>query len=191
MGGYSVISDIGNAIIQLLRQHMVPDIILNADAINLSSPQDKGDFTLCVYLYDVRESEEIRTNGFMTSGLNQQKYPPSYLSLYYMITAYSKSDVKFKAAEEHRILGRAVQILKDNPVLQSDTLEFVDGKSANGETIKIEMINMDTAEKIKLWNFPNTAYKLSMFYKVTPVALESNKVRKVTRVTDINLTIQE
>ena len=35
MAGYTIISDVGNAIVKILRDNMVPDVIPNADAIGL------------------------------------------------------------------------------------------------------------------------------------------------------------
>ncbi len=43
-------------------------------------------------------------------------------------------------------------------------------------------MGMSTEDKLKLWNFPNVAYKPSLFYRLSPVPVESEFVRKVERV---------
>ena len=189
MGSYTIVSDIGNMIIGLLKEEMVPEIIASADAIGMCSPAEKENVSLGLYLYDVRESESVRVNGMQSDGLSRQKYPPMYLDLYYMLTAYSMSDAKFRSSEEQRILGRVMQILHDHPSISPETMTF--GASPFGETIRIEMMQINTEEKVKLWNNPNTAYRLSVFYKVSPVLLESTRSVATARVTALDFTVDE
>ena len=180
MAGYSVIADVGNAIVRLLREHMVPDVVMSADSIGVYTPDDKGDFSLGVYLYDIRESKEVRESGMIDEGFHRQKYPSAFLELYYMVTAYSNGDVKFRSLEEHKILGRAAQTLMDYPRIEL------------GETqARIELLQLENDEKMRLWNVPNVPYKLSLFYRVAPVELESGKMRAVTRVTSIDIAFEE
>lgn len=189
MSGFTVISDISNAMTKLLAKNMVPEVILNADAIGLASPADKADLSLGVYLYDVSESEDIRVNGMISSDIGRQKFPPSYLTLNYMITAYSISDIKFRASEEYRILGRAYQILKDSPIIKYADLDIA--ANTDMTDVRIELIKLAPEEKIKVWNFPNIPYKLSLFYRVTPVEISSTKSRSVSRVTDAAFEMHE
>lgn len=189
MAGYTIISDVGNAIVKLLRDNMVPEVIPNADGIGLCSPSDKGDFVLGLYLYDVKESEEVFANGMRMLGQNQQKYPSKYLNLFYMLTAYSISDVKFRSSEEQRILGRAIQVLMDYSIL--DTKLIGNSNEADHYPIKIEMLRLENEEKMKLWNMPNVPYKLSLYYKVSPIEIESTRIRTVHRVTEVNMEFSE
>jgi len=111
------------------------------------------------------------------------------LTLFYMITAYSPSDVKFRASEEQRILGKTMQTLFDFPVLGS---EWIGEEGGAAEfPVRVEMLRIDNEEKMKLWNMPNLPYKLSLYYKVYPVEIESQRVREVRRVVDADLTVSE
>lgn len=191
MAGYSVITDIGNGLVKLLRSQMVPEVILNPDGIGLCSPSEKGDFSLGIYLYDVAESGELAGSGprMRSSGGSAQRYPSKFLTLYYMITAYSSSDIKFRAAEEQRILGKTIQTLNDYSILGS---EWVGESGISSDfPMRIEMQRLENEEKMKLWNIPNVPYKLSLFYKVYPVEIESQKVKEVKRVVDLDITIEE
>lgn len=189
MASYTIISDVGNAIVKLLRENMVPDVIPNADAIGLCSPSDKGDFVLGLYLYDLRESDEVFADGMKMSGPNEQRYPSKYMNLFYMLTAYSMSDVKFRSSEEQRILGRAMQVLMDHPILDENLVGTSGG--SDGYQIKIEMLRLENDEKMKLWNMPDVPYKLSLYYKVSPVEIESTRVKTVHRVTEIDMEVSE
>ena len=183
MGSYTIIADAGNAFVKLLRREMAPNIILNDDGIGLASPADRGDLTLCVHLYNLSESEEYRMSGMISDGMDRQKYPPMYLTLSYLITAFSASDVKFRSEEEQRILGKVIQVLRDYPVLDPDTMEFVAGGGRDG--IPIEMRKMELEEKQKAWAFPDLAQKLSLFYKMGPLPLESAKTKNIKRVRNV------
>ncbi|MFT4106966.1 MAG: DUF4255 domain-containing protein [Lacrimispora sp.] len=189
MSNYSIISDVGNGIVKILRSQMVPEIILNSDAIGLCSPEDKGDLSLGIYLYDVKESEEMMGRGNPGIAGDIRKAPSQYLNLFYMITAYSSSDIKFRASEEHRILGRVIQTLWDNPILGPDYLS--EGNGNMDYPLRIEMLKLDNEEKLKMWNTPNMPYKLSLYYKVYPVEIESLKVKTLRRVVDVDFTVDE
>lgn len=183
MGNYTIIAEAGNALVKLLRKELVPDIIPNSAGIGLASPADRGDMILCVHLYDVNESGTYRESGMIPDGADRQKFPPIYLTLSYLITAFSVSDVKFRSEEEQMILGRTAQVLRDYPILNLETMEF--GTGSGEDRIRIEMIRTDMEEKTRAWNFPNLAPKLSLFYSLGPVALESAKTKSIRRVQEI------
>lgn len=189
MGSYTIISDIGNLMTGLLKSNMVPDIIVNADAIGLCSPAEKENVSLGLYLYDIKESDSVRVVGMQPTGLTRQKFPPMYLDLYYMLTAYSMSDSKFRASEEQRILGRAMQLFRDHPTIGLGTMSFESNPAS--DAVKIELLAMDTADKMKLWNLPNMAYRLSLFYKVSPVPLDSTRSAAMRRVTELDFSVEE
>lgn len=188
MGKYTAITDVGNALVRLLRRELVPDTVQNPDAIGLCNPSDKGDFIVGIDLYDIRESEELRNNAMRNLGMEKQQYPSKYLNLFYMITVYSMGDIKFRSGEEHKILGRIIQVLHDYSCLDAETYEPVAVRKA--EDIAIQMMDMHLEDKMRVYNVPNTGYKLSLFYKVAPVGIESSKTRKIARVMDMDITLQ-
>ena len=186
---HTAIAEAGNALIELFRTYMVPEVIMNPEHIGLCSPADKGDLALGVSLYDIRECEEIRSHAMVMVDPVRQKYPPSYLNLYYMITAYSNGDIKYRSEEEYRILGKAVQVLRDHAVFDR---MIVAGGSPEGETIPtIEILNLSIEDKMRLWTVPNTAYKTSLFYKMGPIEIESEKTKDTQRVLDLTFSVEE
>lgn len=189
MGKYTVIADAGNAIVSLLREHMVPSVILNPESIGLYNIQEKGDLMLGLYLYDIRESEEYRNSSMIPENLSRQKYPSTYLSLYYMMTAYSGGEKKLQAAEEQKILGKAIQVLADYSIL--DAVSFQPMEKATGRFVQIEFQSISIEDKIRLWTVPNKAYQVSFFFKVGPIELESAKTRNIPRVVELDLAIEE
>lgn len=187
MGKYTVIAEVGTRLAEILTQELVPDLIQDKNGIGLCCPSDKGDFVLGIYLYDIRENGDLRVSGMVNSSFNQQKFPPMYLSLYYMITIYAGSDVKFRAVQEQRILGRVIQVLNDHNLLPSYQM----GADSGGIDLRIEFLDMEIEDKMKIWNTVDQPYRTSLFYRVSPVELESTRSRTVTRVTEVDMTIKE
>ena len=189
MGKYTVIADVGGALVQLLRDSLCPDVILSPDSIGLCSPADKGDMILGLHLYDLRESQELRAVDMVDMGPGKQRYPATYLTLSYMITAYSKADVKHRSTEEQRILGRVIQTFADSAVLSADTFTPIPRPGPMDLRIQIQALELEAQQRI--WNVPNQAYRTSLFYRVGPVGLESEKTRQIQRIVDLDLTVKE
>ncbi|MBE6611254.1 MAG: DUF4255 domain-containing protein [Ruminococcaceae bacterium] len=189
MAGYGIISDVSEAIIRILREGMVPDIIQGSEGIGMCHPSDKGDISLGIYLYDIKRNIDIIPTDKVPVGAGKLRNPPLFVDLYYMITAYSMSDIKFRTLEEAKILGRAMQLLQSRSTLKGDIL----GKSAAELTHipRIELLDLESEEKTRIWNIPDTPYKLSLFYKVYPIEIDSLTVSDVTRVTTADFTIEE
>lgn len=187
--GYSIIADISNALVNLLRGELVPDLVQGGDGIGLCSPDEKGDFVVGINLYDLEESEEIVSQGMTSRDFATQAFPSCFLSLYYMITVYSISDLKFRQTEEQRIMGRIIQTLNDTPVLTPRLLG--EGKEQNAYKIKVELQKIDRYEKVRLWNYPNVPYKPSLYYKIYPVEVRSRRTRDVHRVMDLEFSLEE
>lgn len=186
MGRYTMIADVGEKLVSILQRELVPAVLPNPNEVGLCSPEDHGDISLGLFLYDVKESEEVRQQGAAVIKKEKRMKPPIYLNLYYMITAYSGGDIRYKLTQEQRILGKVMQTFYDYPMIP---LEEVDKDAVNGMDLRIQMQKISIDEKSRIWNFPNVGNKLSLFYKVSPVAIESELTSDMTRVTDLDITV--
>lgn len=186
MAGFTIISDVSEKLVRVLQNELVPDLITGSDGIALCSPADKSDVSLGLFLFDIRESEEIRRSSMVTQGLNSIQYPPIFMNLYYMVTAYAVGDVKYRMSVEQRILGKVIQLFHDYPLISIDSVAPDD---LSGVDMRIEMLRMDTEKKSKIWNFPNIPYKTSIFYKVSPIAIDSARIQNISRVREVEITV--
>lgn len=189
MGKYTAIAEVGQALVKLLQENLCPEPLMNPDAISLCSPPDRGDSVVGLYLYDVGESDEIRAVNPVPVGENQLRQPPMLLTLSYMLTVYSNAEAKFRALDEQRIMGKAMQALYDNASLDaSDALR--DAGMPQGKIV-IQMMNLTMEEKMRIWSFNDIPYRLSACYKLSPVAVESTRLRTVRRVVDVQMGTKE
>ena len=154
MGRSTSIADVGMSIVKLLRRELVPDTLQNPDAVGLCSPTDRGDYMVGIHLYDIRESEELRVNTMIARGTEELQYPPSYVNLYYMITVTSTGDIKFRSGEEHKILGRIIQILADHPCLDRETLEPKTVRKQLDVEISMQNLTLEDKMRISAYQMP-------------------------------------
>lgn len=188
MGGYTVIADLGASLLRLLRDHLTPDPVPRPDLIGMASPRDAGDLALSLFLFNVKENGEARRTGMVDRG-GVLQYPPQALDFYFMMTAHSNADRLTKSLDEHRILGRAMQVLYDNAVLSGPYLEGTLAESSGA--IRLTLMSMEGEELMKLWQFGDLPYKLSVVYRVGPVMLDSNRVKPVSRVVERHIVLKE
>lgn len=188
IAGYTAIADVGDTLLHLLREHMVPDIIPQPELIGLGSPaDDKNDMALTLYLYLVKESGEIRRNEMVPKGTTKMQFPPVSLDLYYLVTAHSKSEAHVRHLDEHRILGKVIQIFYDNSILRGPQLRG--SLAETNEEVRIVM--NDLSLDIAIQFFPDMPYKLSLSYAVGPVYIDSTRIRTTRRVLESEVRVEE
>lgn len=189
MGKHTIITEVSSYLVEVLKEELVPTFIKSKDLIGLCSPEAKGDYQVGVYLYDIQRSESMFTSEMRNTNLYMQKRPSEYLDLYYMITVYSESDLKFRSSEEQRILGKMLQVFMDRGVFrESDIGGYTRDDS---DTMQIQMVKMPMSDKQKIFESADGGYRLSLFYKVSPVELESGVEKKISRVMDVDIKTEE
>ncbi len=188
MGGYTVIADLGSSLLRLLREQLTPDPVPRPDLIGIASPKEAGDLALSLFLFNVKENGEARRTGMVDRG-GVLQYPPQALDFFFLMTAHSNADRLTRALDEHRILGRAMQTLYDNSVLRSPYLEGT--LAEGGDPVRISLVSLEAEELLKLWQFGDLPYKLSVVYRIGPVMLDSNRVKPVSRVIERQIVLEE
>ena len=183
MADYTKIADTGNGILTLLKEALIPELLNSPDQIGLCSPEDHGDYAVGVWLYGVKEDTSIQAHEMADIGRNTQRYPSAYLKLYYMLTLYLQSDLKYRAAQEHQIMGRIIQAFRDKAALSPDT--FLPTGEPGGANIRLQMLDLDMEVKTRIWTVPNAAYRASLFYSAGPVEIPSTRMKSVRRVQEI------
>ncbi len=101
--------------------------------------------------------------------------PPLPLNLHYLLSVYSAEDDE---VEGHKVLGYAMGLLHDHPVLSRAELESALSTSDLHEQIErvritYEPLSLD--DMFRIWGSLNTAYRMSVAYEVTAVLIESQR----------------
>ena len=80
-----------------------------------------------LFLYDVRENHDLRSNEWSTrreiSGTAERRMPPVRIDCSYLITAWPSESAPNRAEDEHRLLGEVMTALLRYPKLPLDVLQ--------------------------------------------------------------------
>lgn len=152
---------------------------------------------LNLFLYHVAPNPGWRNMGLPSTGSRGERLanPPLALDLFYILTAYGK-----ESFESEILLGYAMQLLHENPVLGREAIRKalvnrqsfpspVDSRllppamealkssdlADQMELIKITPIPMSVEEISKLWSAFQASYRPSVAYQVSVVLIENSK----------------
>lgn len=186
MSDYTAIADVGDTLVELLRVNMQD--LIPADSIALVSPgeiEGKDNIRLSLFLYQVSENIHLKNQEMGNMGPSRLKAPPLVMDLYYMLTSYPSPGIQDRTErteEEHSILGRAMQIMHNNPILTGSVL--MGSLPAHGTELRVVVTSMSLDDMSKIWStFKEKSFRPSVCYLVTPVEIESSHEKSVTRVT--------
>ena len=114
---------------------------------------------------------------------------PSRFQLSFLITAHSKAPAQLREADQYRMLGAAIQVLKDHPVLDRKYLQGSLLETGASVHISVERPNFD--QMIKIWNDTTKPYKLSIVCKLEGIFIDSKRTRSVARVGEVAISLNE
>jgi hypothetical protein len=185
MSDYTVIADVGETLVDLLKDNM--QNLITPASIILSSPEEteaQDNPRLSLFLYQIVNNAYLKNQDMQAGNSTTMKYPPLTLDLYYMLTSYGSSQITDRTdrtVEEHKVLGRAMQILHDNAILKGSVLRGA--LAGTSEELRLTLHPVPLEELNRLWNsFPDKPYKLSACYMVTPVKIDATRRAEVSRV---------
>jgi hypothetical protein len=123
-----------------------------------------------LFLYHTMPNAAWRNTGLpATAG-----QPPLALNLYYLLSAYGQDEDEADPAS-HRLLGQAMRILHDHPVLDpADIREALPGNDLHrqAERVCISLQPLALEELVKLWTCFQTPYRVSVSYEASVVLID-------------------
>lgn len=127
-----------------------------------------------LFLYKVQENPFLRNQDWEVSpsGSGQLLPPPLPLTLYYLMTAYANNDSSLGNATRHELLGEAMRVFHQFPVVAD---EYLAGDlAAAREQIKISQNGLDMEELSQVWSTFSQPFRLSVLYEVSVVQLDQS-----------------
>lgn len=147
---------------------------LPLDAAFDKSNKDKNYLNL--FLYHVEHSAAWRNRDIPRKVKpGETGSPPLALNLYYIITAYGENGSELIG---HMLLGKAMSILHDHPVLGREEIKIALDLSElhkQVERLRITPQPISLDEVSKLWTGFQTQYRLSAAYEVSVALIESRR----------------
>jgi hypothetical protein len=124
-----------------------------------------------LFLYQTLPNAAWRNTDLSAGG------PPLALNLYYLLSAYGQNDDDAEPFS-HRLLGEAMRILHDHPVLDPATIqEALPGSDLHeqAERVRITPQPLTLEEMARLWGTFQTQYRISVAYEVSVVLIAGTR----------------
>jgi len=178
MSDYTAIYEVGESIVNMLRSEMVPEPIAKKEHIGICEPQSPEDFQLTVWVYNIEMVKDTGTRtGFHADPDNPliERFSPMQLKLQVLISAHSKAPAIQKYSDEYRMIGRAMQAIRDIPSIPR---EFLVGTLADAtEPVLLEIKKLESEELTRIWNNSNKTIRPSFAVTVSQVFIRSQRTR--------------
>jgi hypothetical protein len=159
-----------------------------AELSNLQGNIPTNPAILTLFLFEVAEDPSARNKPRTRtlSGLNAEiRKPPMALVLRYLVTAWGGDRLT-----EHKLLGRAMQALYDGALISAPDLQALSLKDS-AEVLKVTLLPLTLEERTRVWYSVQRPYRLSLYYEVRVVNLDSSTSdsRRMVDSRDLNYGI--
>ena len=139
------------------------------------APKDEAKNEINLFLYQATPNAGWSNLEPPNGRPGENGRPLLALDLHYLLTVHGKG---FDEVLSHRLLGRAMRVLHDHPVLGRDEIDSaLNGEDAGDqlERIRITPEPLTLDEMSKLWSSFQTEYRMSTAYQATVVLIESER----------------
>ena len=157
-------------------------MIASDENISLDSPADISSVStnmISLFMYSVRINPFLRNDEpyVVDEGGPDQalQNPPLPVDLDIVLTPFGLTRLA-----ELEMIERIIQIFNDEQIITDQDLPVL-----SDEIVRIAPLNPSMDDVNKLWSiFPNQSYKTSLFYRLTPINIDSGRKETVTLVAD-------
>lgn len=168
----TAIGMVGESLKALLEDEMdlTPDV-----PVTLLAPDEAGATRrVNLFLYKVQENAFLNNVEWQVSPTDPARInpPPLSVNLYYLLTPYAQNDADTGNTTAHEILGEAMRVLYENPVVTD--VHLVAGLDDAFEQIKITQSQLDLEELSKVWSTFTEPFRLSVPYEISVVQLDQS-----------------
>ena len=188
MSASTAISMVGESLKEFLEGEM--QLVPSVDVTLLAPDESQANGRVNLFLYKVQESPYQRNMDWQVSpdDASQLRPPPLTLNLFYLMTPYAHNDPHTGNTNTHAILGEAMRVLHEIPVVPDTYL--VTGLDGAREQIKVMPGVLDMEELTKIWSTFSQPFRLSVAYEVSVIQIDqsddSNRIM-ATRVEHIGV----
>lgn len=140
----------------------------------LAPDESGGDRRINLFLYKVQENPAFKNMDWQLKPGSADTLvpPPLALNLFYLMTPYANNDAVTGNASAHEILGDAMRVFYEYPVVPSKYLaeELQDER----EELRIIQNTLDMDELGKVWSTFTQPFRLSVLYQVSVVQIAAD-----------------
>jgi hypothetical protein len=157
-----------------LRNLLVGEMRLNpALDVTILAPDEQGsDRRINLFLYKLEENPYLKNQDVTLRPGNPDRLAEAPLSLilFYLMTPYAPNDPQIGNATAHQILGEAMRVFHEHPVVPTSYLDS--GLADARERLQIAGNALDPEELSRIWSTFSQPFRLSVLYQVSTVQLD-------------------
>jgi hypothetical protein len=170
MSGGAAIGLVSESLRDLLENELKVSPLVPVTVLGPDEPA--GGRRVNLFLYKVAEHPFLRNQDWrVRPGAPDRLVPPPLsLTLGYLLTAYAPNDQHGGNSAAHQLLGAAMRVLHENPVVPLDHLAT--GLHEASEQIRVVPVPADTEEVSRIWGTFNQPYRPSVSYDVSVVQID-------------------
>lgn len=197
MTGYSAVADTSETLLELLRTELTREanqFDVTPDQIVLAPPDEvatEPSVRVSMFMYKLKRDPNLNNQSAVKVGADTYQDPPLALTLQYLLTVYPSADISDpgeRMQEQQTIMGRAMQTIYDNSLLDRDQRG---NSTGDGPPLSLSLNDERTDDIEQLWNMlVDAPLEPSLVYDVGPVFIESSKSEEVTRVEERQVDMQ-
>ena len=192
-----MIDDLDRTLEELLRREL-PQNLVGQVTISFATPDDQFPPSsvslpaIDLFLYDIRENRELRTNEWQIerqNGIATKRRPPTRVDCSYLITTWASGTSTTPALDEHRLMGEVMRALLRHPTIPEEVLQ---GRFQGQEPpMPAAALLPDHLQSLgEFWQALGGKPKAAFHYTVT-ISVEVQEPVQVGLVTDARLRIQQ
>jgi len=157
-----------------LRNLLVGEMRLSpAPEVTVLAPDEAGGARrVNLFLYKLAENPYLKNQDWALRPGTPDRLAdaPLSLNLYYLLTPYAPNDPLTGNATAHQILGEAMRVFYENPVVPRTYLDpgLVDAR----ERLQLASNALDPEELSRIWSTFSQPFRLSVLYQVSTVQLD-------------------
>jgi len=171
MSASTAIGMVSESLRNLLIGEMQPSLAVD---VTILAPDESGSGRrINLFLYQVRENPTFKNMDWQLKRGSADTLipPPLSLNLFYLMTPYAQNDQQTGNAAAHAILGEAMRVFYENPIVPKNYLveELQDAR----EQIQIIQNTLDMEELARVWSTFTQPFRLSVLYQVSVVQIDA------------------
>jgi hypothetical protein len=144
----------------------------------LAPDEGGGPRRINLFLYKIQENPHLRNLDWQASPSlpGELTPPPLSLNLYYLMTPYAANDSSLGNATVHEILGEAMRVFHEHPVVPDAYLAGDLGDGREQLTVVHNGVNVEEVSQV--WSTFSQPFRLSVLYEVSVVQLDQSADRR-------------